>query len=109
MHPSSSPACRRRRGIARDRIRSAGRSGPSSPAQYDRNTKQGEACACDLVEPIGKSQPTVSRHLEDPATRPGVGGEAGHMVLVLDQSQDESATERPGLKATRRAQRIAGP
>ena len=22
-----------------------------------------EACACDLVEPIGKSQPTVSHHL----------------------------------------------
>ena len=24
----------------------------------------GEACACDLVEPIGKSQPTVSHHLK---------------------------------------------
>ena len=23
----------------------------------------GEACACDLVEPMGKSQPTVSHHL----------------------------------------------
>ena len=23
----------------------------------------GEACACDLVEPLGKSQPTVSHHL----------------------------------------------
>lgn len=23
----------------------------------------GEACACDLVEPVGKSQPTVSHHL----------------------------------------------
>ncbi len=23
----------------------------------------GEACACDLAEPIGKSQPTVSHHL----------------------------------------------
>jgi ArsR family transcriptional regulator, arsenate/arsenite/antimonite-responsive transcriptional repressor len=23
----------------------------------------GEACVCDLVEPIGKSQPTVSHHL----------------------------------------------
>lgn len=28
------------------------------------NAKQGEACACDLVEPIGKSQPTVSHHLK---------------------------------------------
>ena len=24
---------------------------------------QGEVCACDLVEPSGKSQPTVSHHL----------------------------------------------
>jgi ArsR family transcriptional regulator, arsenate/arsenite/antimonite-responsive transcriptional repressor len=23
----------------------------------------GEACACDLVEPVGRSQPTVSHHL----------------------------------------------
>ena len=24
----------------------------------------GEVCACDLIEPIGKSQPTVSHHLK---------------------------------------------
>jgi ArsR family transcriptional regulator len=24
----------------------------------------GEACACDLTEPVGKSQPTVSHHLK---------------------------------------------
>jgi ArsR family transcriptional regulator, arsenate/arsenite/antimonite-responsive transcriptional repressor len=24
----------------------------------------GEVCACDLVEPVGKSQPTVSHHLK---------------------------------------------
>ena len=24
----------------------------------------GEACACDLIDPIGKSQPTVSHHLK---------------------------------------------
>ena len=24
----------------------------------------GEACACDLVEPLGRSQPTVSHHLK---------------------------------------------
>ena len=24
----------------------------------------GEACACDLVDPVGKSQPTVSHHLK---------------------------------------------
>lgn len=26
-------------------------------------TEGGEACACDLVEPVGRSQPTVSHHL----------------------------------------------
>ena len=25
---------------------------------------EGEACACDLVEPVGRSQPTVSHHLK---------------------------------------------
>jgi ArsR family transcriptional regulator, arsenate/arsenite/antimonite-responsive transcriptional repressor len=28
------------------------------------NAPGGEACACDLAEPIGKSQPTVSHHLK---------------------------------------------
>ena len=27
------------------------------------NAANGEACACDLAGPIGKSQPTVSHHL----------------------------------------------
>lgn len=27
------------------------------------NAAGGEACACDLVEPLGRSQPTVSHHL----------------------------------------------
>lgn len=27
------------------------------------SSPEGEACACDLVEPIGRSQPTVSHHL----------------------------------------------
>jgi ArsR family transcriptional regulator len=27
------------------------------------NTPEGEVCACDLTEPIGRSQPTVSHHL----------------------------------------------
>lgn len=27
------------------------------------NADGGEACACDLVEPLGRSQPTVSHHL----------------------------------------------
>jgi len=27
------------------------------------SAEAGEACACDLVEPVGRSQPTVSHHL----------------------------------------------
>jgi ArsR family transcriptional regulator len=27
------------------------------------SAEAGEACACDLVEPLGRSQPTVSHHL----------------------------------------------
>lgn len=27
------------------------------------NAPEGEICACDLVEPVGRSQPTVSHHL----------------------------------------------
>jgi ArsR family transcriptional regulator len=27
------------------------------------NSAGGEMCACDLVEPVGRSQPTVSHHL----------------------------------------------
>lgn len=27
-------------------------------------SEQGEVCACDLVSPVGKSQPTVSHHLK---------------------------------------------
>jgi ArsR family transcriptional regulator len=27
------------------------------------NAPAGEACACDLVEPLGRSQPTISHHL----------------------------------------------
>lgn len=28
------------------------------------SAETGEVCACDLVEPLGKSQPTVSHHLK---------------------------------------------
>jgi len=28
------------------------------------SAQAGEVCACDLVEPLGKSQPTVSHHLK---------------------------------------------
>ena len=27
------------------------------------NQSEGEACACELVEPLGRSQPTISHHL----------------------------------------------
>ena len=28
------------------------------------SAEAGEVCACDLVEPVGRSQPTVSHHLK---------------------------------------------
>ena len=28
------------------------------------SAERGEVCACDLVEPVGRSQPTVSHHLK---------------------------------------------
>ncbi|BAN02879.1 ArsR/SmtB family transcription factor [Ilumatobacter coccineus] len=28
------------------------------------NSPDGEVCACDFVEPLGKSQPTISHHLK---------------------------------------------
>ena len=28
------------------------------------NAAEGAVCACDLVEPVGRSQPTVSHHLK---------------------------------------------
>ncbi len=28
------------------------------------SAESGEVCACDLVEPVGRSQPTVSHHLK---------------------------------------------
>ena len=28
------------------------------------NAPAGEVCACDFVEPLGKSQPTISHHLK---------------------------------------------
>jgi ArsR family transcriptional regulator len=28
------------------------------------NAPEGEVCACDFVEPLGKSQPTISHHLK---------------------------------------------
>jgi ArsR family transcriptional regulator, arsenate/arsenite/antimonite-responsive transcriptional repressor len=31
---------------------------------YITSCAQGEVCACDLVEPSGRSQPTVSHHLK---------------------------------------------
>ncbi len=45
----------------------------------------GEACACDLVEPIGRAQPTISHHL-------GVLTDAG---LVTREKRGKWAWYRP--------------
>ena len=47
---------------------------------------EGEVCVCDFVEPLAKSQPTVSHHLKvlsEAGSRPG--RPAGQVGLVLAQ------------------------
>lgn len=39
------------------------------------NAEGGAVCACDLVEPVGKSQPTVSHHLKVLADAGLIAGE----------------------------------
>ena len=40
-----------------------GRPGPAAGAEHPRRLARGEVCVCDFVEPLAKSQPTVSHHL----------------------------------------------
>jgi ArsR family transcriptional regulator, arsenate/arsenite/antimonite-responsive transcriptional repressor len=52
----------------------------------------GEACACDLVEPIGKSQPTVSHHLKV-LTDAGLVHREKRGVWAWYRSNDEKLAE----------------
>ena len=47
-----------------------GRPGPAAGAVDAGRRPAGEVCVCDFVEPLGKSQPTISHHLK-------ILGEAG--------------------------------
>jgi ArsR family transcriptional regulator, arsenate/arsenite/antimonite-responsive transcriptional repressor len=64
----------------------------------------GEACACDLVEPVGRSQPTISHHLSvltdaGLLSREKRGRWAWYRVIperlaVLRDALDQGSTER---------------
>lgn len=45
-------------------VRCIGRLDPSQAAQLHRSMGADEVCACDLLEPSGRSQPTVSDHMK---------------------------------------------
>ena len=45
------------------RLRGTLKSGGRHELGLVATSETGEACACDLVEPLGRSQPTVSHHL----------------------------------------------
>ena len=54
----------------------------------------GAICACDLVEPVGKSQPTVSHHLKG-----AQGGRTGHRPARRQEHLVRGRACRPGCPA----------
>ncbi|MCA1825286.1 MAG: ArsR/SmtB family transcription factor [Mycobacteriales bacterium] len=65
-----------------------------------------ECCACDLVEPLGRSQPTVSHHLKalreaGLLTRHRVGAEIHYRVAVERLNQLRDALKTAGTPAAR--------
>ena len=59
------------------------------------NAPDGEVCACDFVQPLGKSQPTISHHLKV-LTEAGVieGDRRGRWIWyrLADESVDQLAS-----------------
>ena len=47
------------------------------------NAENGEACGCDLTEPVGRSQPTVSHHLRILRQAPELGTVCQPLAWVL--------------------------
>jgi hypothetical protein len=47
---------------------------------------EGEVCVCDFVDPLGKSQPTISSFEDSQRSRFGQGRPAGQVGLVFAQS-----------------------
>ncbi len=83
-------------------VQGARRPGPAPAALADRGRARGTACSCDLEEPVGKSQPTVSHHLSVLAdagliTKEKVGRWVNCTVVPerLARSATSSAPERP--------------
>ena len=68
-------------------------------------SRDGEACICDLTEPVGLSQPTVSHHMKllvdaGLATREQRGRWAYFRVVTETLDQAASALRRPGTHST---------
>jgi len=57
----------------------------------------GEVCVCDFVEPLGKSQPTVSHHLKVLAGAGLVHGERRGKWVYYSLDRDRLATLRGAL------------
>ncbi len=68
----------------------------------------GEICACDFVEPIGKSQPTVSHHLKVLAEAGLVEGEKRGRWIWYRISCEPVERLLADLGAVTRAQTAAG-
>ena len=64
------------------------------------NAPDGEVCACDFGEPLGRSQPTISHHLKV-LTEAGVieGDRRGRWIWyrLSEESVDQLATSLSGL------------
>ena len=59
-----------------------------------------EACVCDLIEPVGLSQPTVSHHLQ--ASSPTAGFLDPQQARHLGVLQARARRARPAVAAARR-------
>ena len=62
MRPWSTPRWATRRPVSSRR--SWGPREPGSPAPLSLVASRAEICSCDLEDPLGKTQPTVSHHTE---------------------------------------------
>ena len=58
---------------------------------------EGEVCACDLIEPVGRSQPTVSHHLKVLAAAGLVTGEKRGRWVMYSVVSERLAALRAAL------------
>jgi ArsR family transcriptional regulator, arsenate/arsenite/antimonite-responsive transcriptional repressor len=65
-------------------------------------SRAGEVCVCDFVEPLGKSQPTVSHHLKILASAGLVHGERRGKWVYYSLDRDRLAALRGALGSVER-------